>query len=149
MPSLLSHLFRRRDTAASATSSSADKDLDHLEAGHLPVLAKETAPSIDAADACAVMAQHIQSVVDKDCTSSADLAAAVRIARDDYAMFPSLERRPDLTAFALGLHSLDVDVALCLKERMVVTICQSLKPGCYTLALTETSNVQVVETMNE
>jgi len=152
MPSVFTSLFRRRDTAAStATDDSTDKDSAAPNAADLPSLPKHApSPSIEVADACAVMAEHILSALDaKYFCITADSAAAVRVARDDYAFFPALEARPDLAPFALGLHRLDVDVALCLRERMVRTICQSLKPGCYTLALTETSSVQVVETMNE
>ena len=147
MPSLFGNLFHRRATAGSATSSSDDKE----DAGGpaLPTVGKYSLPPIEASEACGIMAENLHSAIAKGSTFAVDVAAAVRIARGDFAIYPSLEARPELSAFALGLHKLDVDVGVCLTERMVVAMCRSLEAGCYVLRLTETTHVQVVDTMDE
>ncbi len=136
------HFLHRAGPAA--TAASPESSYAHSFAPTLPY----HGPAIDAAEACTVMVEHLHSTIDsKYFKGKADLAAAVRIDKHDYALFPALADAPHLAGYARALDALDVDVALYVKERMVQTICNSIPAGSDHVSLSELKQVQVVETV--
>ena len=147
--------FRRQASVASTSSFDDDeKSVGHRKIGSgtsdlSDYAAQHTLRStINSAQASGMMAQYISdSLAGKLFSMNTGSGAAIRIAKNDYAMYPSLEAQTELAAYALGLHKLDVDVSFCLGSELVKTICDSLKPGHHMISLTPSSQVQVVESM--
>jgi len=147
MPKFPSFSFRAK---ADSTAPSLEPDV-LAEAGlGLAQLAYSPQAAIQSERACMVMAEYIATTLKRELVDvSPSSGAAVRIAMNDYAIYPSLEAQPELAQFALALHKLDVDVAYCFGSEMVKTICQTMGAGMRVISLDDNTHVQVVDTMAE
>ena len=148
MPKFPSFVFRAKADAPTEHTSDL---LASVRLG-LPQLgyAAQSQPAIESDRACMVMAEYVATSLNREFVdASPGAGAAVRIAMNDFAIFPSLKAQPGLAQFALALHKLDVDVAYCFGSEMVRTICDILPPGVPVVSLDANTHVQVVETMAE
>ncbi len=146
MPKFPSFSFRAKADAptqhASDVLAEAGLGLPHL--GYAPQAA------IESERACMVMAEYLATTLKRELVDvNLNSGAAVRIAMNDYAIYPNLEAQPELAQFALALHKLDVDVAYCFGSEMVKTICDTMQSGMRVISLDDNTHVQVVETMTE